>query len=158
MKVAKRTGKIDPSVPEDEKNGLFVEISLQYDDCDYRLEDELKSIGYFLWAKHELGKDFKNKAQRKYEVFCSGYLYFYEQRLQQYLSDIASKYPQQIDKDCNEKFQKYFKQAGVGDDHKIYFEWCDKGKDNFVRIYMNPDPGNPDPPRPPGPPPPESSE
>ncbi|HKO81807.1 MAG TPA: hypothetical protein VJU78_15485 [Chitinophagaceae bacterium] len=42
---------------------------------------------------------------------------------------------------------------------KIFFEWCDKGQKNYVRIFID---GLasllPNPPDPPGPPPPESSE
>ncbi len=125
MKWVKRKGQIDPNIPPDERRH-FEEIDLKYDDCDNGLEGELLIKGYYIWEIHQLDKNFKKKAQRKYEAFIGGFLYYYE-----------------LDHE----------------ERKIFFEWCDKGQKNYVRIFINkPASIIADPPRPPAPPPPESSE
>ncbi|MGK2864318.1 MAG: hypothetical protein ACSLE0_20470, partial [Chitinophagaceae bacterium] len=77
MKWVKRKGQIDPSIPGDERQH-FEELDLEYDDCDNLLEGELLRKGFSVWVKHKLNKDFRKKAQRKYEAFIGGFLYHYE--------------------------------------------------------------------------------
>lgn len=161
----KRKGKVDPNMPQDEKK-FFDEIDLKKKDGDPKLEVELNSNGYFEWAKYPLTKHYGKKAQRKYEALVGGFLYFYDMELEQYPEKFKAYYDKQnIDvSDCYEKLKSYINnklKLGLQQEqeHKIFFEWYQKEKDNaFMRIYINPPAGNPDPPRPPGPPPPESSE
>ena len=91
----------------------------------------------------ELGK----KAQRKYEVFCGGFLYYHDVEFKKYPvgeGPDGKKYP-------NKNFEHY-----------IYFKWLPekKGKKDKVIVYVTKTPPefNPDPPKPPPPPPPESND
>ena len=93
------------------------------------------------------------RARRKYEIFCGGFLYFYDNDFIAYLKEVNGK-----TKGAGNKFLAYFKNKSF--DHDISFVWePDKSKPGRVRVtvYLNPPAGNPDPPRPPAPPPPESS-
>lgn len=115
--------------------------------------------------ERDLPKELENKrkARRKYEIFCGGFLYFYDTELENY-ADKFEKYAIQKGinvTECVKHLKDYFnnKLNLAGMDHKVIFEWG-KNPDNndrfSVRIYINPPAGNPDPPETPPPPPPES--
>jgi len=93
------------------------------------------------------------RVRRKYEIFCGGFLYFYDNTLSEYLKEVNGKV-----KGAGNKFLTYFK--GKSFNHTMRFEWgADKQKPGRrrVTIYLTPPAGNPDPPSPPAPPPPETS-
>jgi hypothetical protein len=97
----------------------------------------------------KLGK----RVKRKYEIFCGGFLYFYDNDLMQYLKEVNGNM-----KGAGSKFLKYFQKKSFN--HTMSFEWGpDKQKPGRgrVTIYLDPPAGNPDPPTPPAPPPPEMS-
>ena len=175
-----REGEEDPDVPQNERDKFFESLPLKSKKDKYLSEDlrtELGKKGYEEWITHpninpkyplsdDLPKNLKSrKAQRKYEIFCGGFLYFYDVELEKYPKKIVDEYPNKFNgaefgNECYEKLQNFFTKVGVGQEHKIFFEWgINKENDNkfSVRIYINPPAGNPDPPTTPGPPPPESS-
>jgi len=137
------------------------------DDDGKKLREILKGFGFEEWVTFpnadypaELPERLlrNKKAQRKYEIFCGGFLYFYDEELGKYPDKIVKEYPkkfngEQFDGICLEKLQKFFGKLEVNKKHTMFFDW---GK-NYVRIYLRPGPGNPDPPSGPAPPPPETS-
>ena len=163
---AGRFGKIDPDIPAEEKPFIYEELPLK-DETGEELRAALKTYGYEQWVEfpnHEYpdplpGRLLKNrKAQRKYEIFCGGFLYFYDEELGKYPAKIVEEYPkkfngEQFDGECREKLERFFSRLEVTKKHKMFFDW---GKD-YLRIYLNPKPGNPDPPSTPSPPPPETN-
>jgi hypothetical protein len=107
----------------------------------------------FQWVTYDNLDKLKKKVQRKYEIFCGGFLGFYDDELIHYLgTELKGKVT------VGAELIDYL--TGKAADHEIFFEW---GKDKknadkiFVTIYLNPPAGNPDPPSPPAPPPPETS-
>jgi hypothetical protein len=93
------------------------------------------------------------RVKRKYEIFCGGFLFFYDNDLMEYLKEVNGK-----TKGAGNKFLTYFK--GKSFNHTMTFEWGpDKQKPGRgrVTVYLSPPAGNPDPPTPPAPPPPETS-
>lgn len=83
------------------------------------------------------------KAQRKYEIYCGGFLYYHDVEFKKYHVPGAK----------NSKGEPYPTQDF---EHFIYFDW--EKKDGSVTIYITitPEAYNPTPPKPPAPPPPES--
>jgi hypothetical protein len=163
---AGRYGKIDPDIPAEEKPFIYEELIL-HNETGEELRKELKEYGYEEWVTYP-NDDYpdplperllrNHKAQRKYEIFCGGFIYFYDEELGKYPAKIVEEYPkkfngEQFDGPCLEKLQRFFSKLEVTKKHKLFFDW---GKD-YVRIYINPKPGNPDPPSTPAPPPPETS-
>jgi hypothetical protein len=132
-------GKIDP-----QERGFFRKLDLKKTDpLDPELEKELNKVGFFKWVTYP-GDSYKGvvmntpfelskRAQRKYEIFCGGFIYFYDE-----------EHPDNL---------KQLEQQNV--EHQIFLAWSEKG--DVVRIFMSPKPGNPDPPTTPPPPPPESN-
>ena len=129
-------------IPPEQKK-WFKEITPKNTDPrSEKLEKELNAVGYFKWLTYPDDK-YKNKdvdpfklnrkGQRKYEIFCGGFLYFYDE-----------EHPDNL---------KQVEQRDV--EHKVFLAWSKAG--DVVRIFISPKPGNPDPPTTPGPPPPESS-
>jgi hypothetical protein len=163
---AERIGKIDPNIPPEERGHIYDELPLK-NETGEELREILRPWGYEEWVTYP-NDDYPEplperllrnvKAQRKYEIFCGGFIYFYDEELGKYPAKIVEEYPkkfngEQFDGPCLEKLQKFFSKLEVSKKHKLFFDW---GKD-YVRIYINPKPGNPDPPSTPGPPPPETS-
>jgi hypothetical protein len=163
---AERIGRVDPNIPPEERPHIYEELPLK-DETGEELRQILKGFGYEEWVTFP-NDDYpdplperllrNHKAQRKYEIFCGGFLYFYDEELKKYPAKIVEEYPkkfsgEQFDGICQEKLERFFSKLEVYKKHKIFFDW---GKD-YVRIYINPKPGNPDPPSTPSPPPPETS-
>jgi hypothetical protein len=129
----------------------------------------------FEWVTHHDLDKLKKKAQRKYEIYCGGFLDFYDIPLvvfkngkvvSGYLIDLQKKnlVSQDLLKYFEDKLESESEPQPQNDpdrqfNHEIYFEWGKETEPNkiFVTIYLNPAAGNPDPPTPPAPPPPESS-
>ncbi len=156
MKWIRRKGKIPPGLPSEEKF-MFEEIDLTYKDGDPALMSELyeKVERYVPWVTYPDDapgtKPFKltgEAGQRKYEIFCGGFLYYHDIEFKNYPMDSYKKYPNGITGYPKADFE-----------HKIYFEWFKKEGIDKVRIYINTTPKqfNPNPPPPPPPPPPESN-
>ena len=106
------------------------------------------------WVSYGNLPKLNKRARRKYEIFCGGFLYFYDNDLINYLKEVNGKV-----KGGGTKLLQYFKKKSF--DHDISFEWGpDKQNPGKTRVtvYLNPPAGNPDPPSPPAPPPPESSQ
>jgi hypothetical protein len=161
---AERIKKMDPDIPEEERSLIYEELPL-YDETGDELIKKLNSLGYKEWVTFP-NNDYpdplpkrlleKRKAQRKYEIFCGGFLYFYDEELGKYPEKIAEEYPKKFPGDqfeCQKKLEAFFGKLEVNKKHKIFFDWGKKS----VTIYIKPEPGNPDPPSPPAPPPPEST-
>jgi len=163
---AERIGKIDPHIPPEERSQVYEELPLA-DETGEELRIKLRAWGYEEWVTFP-NSDYPDplpqrllrnvKAQRKYEIFCGGFIYFYDEELGKYPAKIHEEYPkkfngEQFDGPCLEKLQNFFNKLEVNKKHKIFFDW---GKD-YVRIYINPKPGNPDPPSTAPPPPPETT-
>jgi hypothetical protein len=105
------------------------------------------------WVSHGDLPKLGRRVRRKYEIFCGGFLYFYDKTLMDYLKEVNGKV-----KGAGNKFLTYFK--GKSFNHTMTFEWgADKEKPGRrrVTIYLSPPAGNPDPPTTPSPPPPETS-
>jgi len=157
---AERVWKIDPDIPADERPHIYEELPLK-DESGEELREILRKWGYEEWVTHDnlSGRLMKSrKAQRKYEIFCGGFLYFYDEELKKYPAKIVEEFPkkfpgEEFGEACQKKLEAFFSKLEVYKKHKIFFDW---GKD-YVRIYINPKPGNPDPPATPAPPPPETS-
>jgi len=152
MKWAQLKDVLDGDGVEDvnERKKLFREYKTKQELKD-DLDDPAKFVKWVTYPDDDpLQKPFalNRKAQRRYEVFCGGFLYYHDVELK--------KYPE--GKDANGKVypNKDF-------DHNIYFEWFPKEKGNKektkVIIHITPTPPefNPNPPPPPAPPPPESN-
>ena len=104
------------------------------------------------WVTYNNLDSLKKKAQRKYEIYCGGFLSFYDDKLIEYLDkELKNKVT------VGPELISYLKSRAA--DHEIFFEWGDETHADkiFVTIYINPPAGNPDPPTPPAPPPPETS-
>jgi hypothetical protein len=160
---AERIWKID--VPRNERAQIYEELPIN-EETGEELREILKPYGYEEWVTFpnveypdplpdRLLK--KRKAQRKYEIFCGGFIYFYDEELGKYPAKMVEEYPkkfngEQFDGPCLEKVQKFFSKLEVTKKHKLFFDWGV----NYVRIYIKPKPGNPDPPSTPSPPPPET--
>jgi len=152
--------KGDNVVPKDQRpEGHKI---LPSDDEDgEKLREILRGIGFEEWVAHRnLSSRLlrSRKAQRKYEIFCGGFLYFYDVELGKYPQKVVDEYPkkfpgEQFGEECQKKLVQFFGRLEVNKEHTIFFDW---GRD-YVRIYINPRPGNPDPPSTPAPPPPETS-
>jgi hypothetical protein len=139
---------------------------------------ELKDLGYEVWVIHPLHEDYdydKEKIRRKYEIFCGGFLDFYDQQLYSgqssaYLKELKDKHGVDT-KPLIDYFAAKLKENKDRWSHNAFFEWglgndalgTDSdgnpidSKKAYVRIYLNPPAGNPDPPTSPKPPPPEES-
>jgi hypothetical protein len=120
-----------------------------------------------LWTVHKNLPNMSEKIRRKYEVFCGGFLYFYDNELlahkngketgKGYLHDLKNDHQMPV-----EPVMDYFRDKLNNGllDHEMWFNWgpdpTKKGR-WMVTIYLNPPPGNPDPPSTPPPPPPEDS-
>jgi len=144
MKWAQFKKRLDDDgvLDKNERKKLFREYKTKK-----ALEEDLK-LSYVVWATYPdddpLQKTFSlnRKGQRKYELFCGGFLYYHDVEFK--------KYP--TGDDGNLVFE-----------HTVYFEWLPKEKGEaktHVKIYVNPTPPefNPNPPKPPPPPPPESND
>jgi hypothetical protein len=142
MKWKIRKGKFPPNLPDDEKF-MFEEIYLKESDGDPDLPKELYDNGFVEWVTYPGPENgfaplpkISTPSQRKYELFCGGFLYYHDVEVKQ-------------------------KKEGKKFEHQIFFEWfqAGKNKENKVRIYINitPPEFNPNPPPPPPPPPPESN-
>jgi hypothetical protein len=98
-------------------------------------DDELDTLAHYPNAQSALPDLKSKKAQRKYEIFCGGFLYYHDEVMKRPLGKFA--------------------------DHQIYFEWLPIGvakKDKvIIHITKTPINQNPNPPKPPPPPPPESN-
>ena len=119
------------------------------------------------WTFHRNLRPMSQKARRKYEIFCGGFLYFYDHQILSHKNgkDVGKGYLYDLKKDHNidvEPILAYFR-TKLSDgllDHEMWFNWeKDPKHENRwqVTIYLNPAPGNPDPPSTPPPPPPEDS-
>lgn len=163
---AERIGKIDPDIPPEERPYIYEELPLK-DETGEVLREILKTWGYEQWVEFP-NSDYPDplpgrllrsrKAQRKYEIFCGGFIYFYDEELGKYPAKIVEEFPKKFNGEtfdgvCQEKLERFFSRLEVYKKHRIFFDW---GKD-YVRIYINPKPGNPDPPSTPSPPPPETN-
>jgi hypothetical protein len=99
--------------------------------------------------------------KRKYEIFCGGFLHFYDEELINYPDKIAKEYSikfpgDEFDPLHIEKLKKFFAKINIGVPHEVYFHWWEEGNSFSVTIFIDPPAGNPDPPVPPPPPPPET--
>ena len=108
MKWAKLSRDADDDRASDEERRLFYKEYKDQDELDKDLEANFR-----LWAKFEFDKEdrFNKRAQRKYEIFCGGYLYYHE----------------------------YEVEVGGKADRKIHFKWINghgKIKDR-VEIYIS---------------------
>src|SRR4030095_2514324 len=157
--------EIDPHIPLRERPYVYEELPLK-DETGEELRKILQTWGYEEWVTFP-NNDYpdplpkrllkKRKAQRKYEVFVGGFLYFYDEELGKYPDKIVQEFPKKFPNEefgsiCEDKLRRFFSRLEVNKKHRIFFDW---GGD-YVRIYINPKPGNPDPPSGPAPPPPES--
>ena len=125
-------------------------------------EASLKKKGFALWTKHTKVKFPKamslssiNRVKRKYEIFCGGFLWFYDRTLLRYLNEVNKK-----TNNAGNNFLQYFqvkKQSKNQFNHTMAFIWEQNADGWTVKIYLNPPAGNPDPPSTPKPPPPENS-
>lgn len=107
---------------------------------------------FYQWATYDNLPPMNKPARRKYEIFCGGFLYFYDNDLLKYLKEVNNKY---AGGGKGTDFLNYYKNKSF--DHEIYFQW-EKNKGHMsVTIFISPTAGNPDPPTPPAPPPPETS-
>jgi hypothetical protein len=166
MKWAKRKHEADPNIPPHQRAAHFNE----YDEVIITVGPYNKKIAtaknggavvktLFEWVRFPNTEypdpiDIpQKKGQRKYEIFCGGFLNFYEETLREYLPEVFKKYFPTADTVFKDNFLKYFKDKPG--DYEVFFEWANNG--DSVIIFLNPDPGNPDPPSPPAPPPPETS-
>lgn len=137
----------EDEVKKDERERFF---KVYTDEAE--LEKDIKK-DYNLWATYPdddpLQKPFalKRKAQRRYEIFCGGFIYYHDVEFKKYPTGTGFDGKQYPDKDF---------------EHYIYFKWLPEGKGNKektkVEIYVTktPEEYNSDPPKPPAPPPPES--
>lgn len=180
MKWAKRHLEVEDENPSPEERN---EIYTEFDEFTFSVDNTTgKKIAtgikhgksdtvFYEWVTHPDLPQLKKRARRKYEIFCGGFLCFYDRDFLEYLKELSNKSVQTgVTGAVVNTLKEYFnKQKRLSQnpldagklrlEHRIFFEWGKEAdKDMFVTIYINPDPGNPDPPRPPGPPPPESSE
>lgn len=142
--------------------------SLSYDKIVKRKKETLKKEGFKLLVRHDSKKSNKkfkcdsDSARRKYEIFCGGFLYFYDNELGNYAgkSKLGKK-----NKNAAEGLAAYLRSKGFMSgkkdgrlkmNHAIAFIWGQDG--TWVEVYLNPpQTKNPDPPSTPSPPPPETS-
>lgn len=126
-----------------------------------------KKTTFYIWTEHADLPKMSQTVQRKYEIFCGGFLYFYDHQLISHEKGKATGegylYDLQNDHNLNVgPVLDYFKtklNKGLLD-HEMWFSWEKdpaNGKRWKVSIYLNPEPGNPDPPSTPKPPPPETT-
>jgi hypothetical protein len=130
--------------PKDQKSGFF-DVKKQGHTGALRKKKP--------WAYYDNLPIMGRQVKRKYEIFCGGFLYFYDHRLRRYLASVNLKVNR-----AGDKFLEYFK--GKSFNHDLSFVWKDDKKHKgrmAVTIYLDPPAGNPDPPTTPAPPPPETS-
>jgi hypothetical protein len=153
-------------VPEDERYLIYDVLPLG-NETGEELRAKLEPLGFREWVTFP-NDDYpeplperllkNSRAQRKYEIFCGGFIYFYDEELGKYPAKIAEEYPkkfngEQFGDECLEKLRNFFGKLEVNKKHKLFFDW----REDSVTIYIQPAPGNPDPPSTPAPPPPETS-
>ena len=139
-KISKK--EFDNLSTDDQNSGFFIVKPVK------TIAHTVKNV----WKTYKNLPIVERKAQRKYEIFCGGFLYFYDKRLVNYLKDVNNKAGGGGDSILNYLKGKKF-------NHDLWFEWTTdkKAGKTSVTIYLNPPAGNPDPPPPPAPPPPETS-
>ncbi|MES2647059.1 MAG: hypothetical protein V4717_09310 [Bacteroidota bacterium] len=145
-----------------EREHLFKEY-----ETEKELEDDLKDPYKFeKWVTYPgedpFQKEFNldRKAQRKYEIFCGGFLHYHDIIFKKYPEGAGYEYPKTAGPGIAPTWKEY---PDKDFEHEIYFEWFPKGggpnNKTSVIIHINPTPPlyNGKPPPPPAPPPPEST-
>ena len=172
MKWAQTKKVLDDDEVDDqnERNTFFKEYASK-DDLEKDLMDKSKFVEWASFDTFPLHR----KAQRKYEIYCGGFLYYHDVVFKQYPKGAGYEYPEKEGpgiapkwkKYPNDKFEHIIYLRWLKEDGKEYIESEDvnvgsgekkKEKSHKVIIYINPTPPefNANPPTPPPPPPPES--
>ncbi|MDX2046558.1 MAG: hypothetical protein SFU87_07210 [Chitinophagaceae bacterium] len=170
MKWAKTIKELDDENPDPRERAECFE---EYDEIEIQIDTK---TGKKLAICYRGGKPYRQLSEwvthldlprmgrigkRKYEVFCGGFLYFYDEELVNYPDKIAREYSikfpgDEFDPVHIEKLKKFFAKINIGVPHEVYFHWYKENDRLAVTVFIDPPAGNPDPPTVPPPPPPET--
>jgi hypothetical protein len=156
MKWVKLKKDLDNDHVKDKERKALFNVYENEEELQKDLKNPEKFIGWVTYSFQDFELD--KKAQRKYEIFCGGFLYYHDDKFKRYWDGAGYVYPEKPGINIAPTWKKYPDNT-FG--HEIYFEWnTPKGYNaTSVKIYINPtpEPYNSSPPVPPPPPPPESN-